>query len=288
MKYEIPTLEQQRIEQDLYNQDRKRFMEQEQIKKKYSAFIKESKTYLLSEALNYFLQPCLKDANKQMGKLLCESFVTEETAPKLLTHMKGKSVLLALVAEAVEDTHKVVVHGAKDTDPSTFKISKTVTDKFFERLDTLSEPEITDRINKNVCRAIEDYVEANAKDKEKLDKLAEETKDKINNIQARTKEQKEKIEQECVQMYKRQVNDIKRRKGYRRINLFEEMMNLATQNTLGDKSMLESFTGEDGKLNVPAIRRNVTTMYTFLEMVNVLELKMINEGYVKKVLKDME
>lgn len=288
MSYEIPTVEQQRVQQEMYNQDRKRFMNMEQNKRKYTDFVSESKIYLLSEALNYFLQPCLKDANNQMGKFLCESFVTEETTPRLLSHMKSQSVLLASIAEAVESTHRVVVHGAKDTDPSTFKISKTVTDNFFEKLETLSEPEITTRINKNVCCAIEDYAIANAEDKEKLDKLAAETKEKIDNIKAKNKEEKEKIKQEFVQMYRRQVDEIKGRKNYRRINLFEEMMNLATQSTVNDKAMLETFTGDNGKLDVRAIRRNVTTMYTFLEMLNVLELKNVNESYVKKVLEDMK
>ena len=43
MSYEIPTVEQQRVQQEMYNQDRKRFMNMEQNKRKYTDFVSEDR-----------------------------------------------------------------------------------------------------------------------------------------------------------------------------------------------------------------------------------------------------
>ncbi len=286
MNYEIPsTNTQSYIQQEMYNNDRRREANARQIAKEYSDFVSNSKIYFVSEALNYFLQPCLESISyqgKEKGKLICEEFVKEEGADKLLSTMSKKSLILSGIAEACNSAHKQVIHGCDSTDPSTYKITKTISDKFFEKLDGMSDKNITKKINERVCKSVEDYVQSNVEDKENLDKLADETKEKIDNIKAKTTEQKDKIAQEFTMLYKKKVGEIKSHKN-KAINIFEAMMSSATESALQDKALLEAYTNSDGKLDIEGIRENVTVMYTFLEMVNTLNIKSITPEYINKI-----
>lgn len=287
--YEIPVNEHAYAARERYLNDKKRADETLKSKKEYTTFIENARDYFLSEAINKILQESLdeetSDENRMYGKALVEGFVKENGSRKLLSEFARGSLLLAGIAEAVNDSHKKVIHGCAENSKC-FKISRTINDDFFDKLIGLSDKKITEKINERVCNALEDYVQTNVNDKLDLEELAEKTKEKIENIKAKNEEDKEKMVKEFTMQYNKQAAAIKQRTN-RKIGIFEQLMNSTTKGILSDQSILESFTTESGMLDVSKVKEKVTVMYTFLEMVNTTNMTKINETYLQNIFKNM-
>ena len=167
-----------------------------------------------------------------------------------------------------------------------FIAAKNVNDEFFDKLIGLNDEKITEKINQRVCASIEDYVQANVNDKLDLEELAEKTKEKIDNIKAKNAEERDKIAESYTLQYQRQVNDIKQRNN-RKVGIFEQLLHSTTRSIVSDNTILESFTCEDGKLDMNKINNKVTVMYSFLEMLNTTQMVNVNEAYLENIIKNM-
>ena len=288
--YEIPINENAYAARERYLADKKRSEDMMKVKKEYADFITNSRDYFLSEAMNMFLQQSLDEEtsseDREYGKALVEGFVKENTSLKLLTEFSKKSLFLAGIADVVKESHQKVIHGCKEGNCDTFKITNSVNNDFFDKLIGLTDEKITKKINERVCDSIENYVQANVNDKLDLEELAEKTKEKIDNIKAKNPEEREKIVGEFTNLYNKQVNAIKQRTN-RKVGVYEQIMHNITRSIVSDQSILESFTNESGKLNVNKIKGKVTVMYTFLEMLNTTKMANVNEAYIENVMKNM-
>ena len=289
-KYEIPVSEGGYTARELYTADKKRMDDKQKAKREYNDFVNNSRDYLVSEAINSILQEALNEdttnENRQYGKALVEGFVKETGSIKLLNEFPRKSFFLASIAEAVEDTHKKVIHSCKEGNNKTLKINKTIKDEFFDKLVGLSDKKITEKINERVCNAVEDFVQSNVNDKLDLEELAEKTKERIDNIKARTVAEKQRIEEQVTNEYKRKAQAIKSRTN-RNIGLYEQMKYNTTQSIVKDTALLESFTTESGKLDMDKITGKIDVMYTFLETLNTTKIVNMTESYVLNILKNM-
>ena len=291
-EYEIPITESAYSARSKYLKDKKQEQEKEKIQKEYADFISNSRDYLISEAINKVLQDSLDESvteeDRKYGKALVEGFVKEQTSNKLLREFSHKSLFLSAISEAVESTHQKIIHSNANMDgKKPYRITKTINDEFFTKLIGLEDPTITNKINSRVCDAMEDFVQANVNDKLDLEELAEKTKDKIDNIKARNTEEKKKIEESYTMQYKREVQQIKNISN-RKVGLYEQLMHKMTQNIISDSTILESFTLESGKINIPKIEGKVNVLYTFLEMLNTTNMININESYIEDILRDMK
>lgn len=286
-EYEIPLHESSYSSREIYQQEKKQQQKLLEAKKEYSEFIANSKNYFLSESINMILQNSLdedtSEENREYGKALVEAFVNENTSTKLLTEFAKKTLLLANISCIVNEAHQKVIHDSKEGDIKTFRISKTVDSEFFDKLVGLSDKRITDTINQRVCDSIESFVQSNINDKLDLDELAEKTKEKIDNIRAKSEEQRKAMVKEFTNQYNMQVQRIKQ-KTNRKIGLYEQIMNNFTHDIVSDKSILESFTQEDGKLDVNKIQGKVNVLYTFLEMLNTTKMAKVDESYLEKII----
>lgn len=289
--YEIPVNENAYNQRERYLNDKKKMEDARRIKQEYADFISNSRDYFLTESINMILQQSLDEEtsqeNREYGKALVEGFVKENTSNKLLREFSRKSLLLANMANIVNEAHQQVVHSCKEGDCNTFRISKTIDNKFFDSLVDLTDEQISKKINQRVCDSIEDYVQANVNDKLDLDELAEKTKEKIENIKARNAEERDKIVGEFTNMYNKQVNAIKSRSN-RKVGVYEQLLHSMTNGIVSDKAVLESFTTESGSLDMKKIRGKVTVMYTFLEMVNTTKMANVDQTYIENVLKNVK
>lgn len=290
--YEIPITESAYSARSRYLKDKKQEQEKEKTQKEHTEFISNSKDYLISEAINKVLQDSLNENtsedDRRYGKALVEGFVKEQGSNKLLREFSHKSLFLSAIAEAVEDSHQKIIHSNADINGTKlYRITKTINDEFFTKLVGLEDPTITNKINSRVCDAIEDFVQANVNDKLDLEELAEKTKTKIDNIKAKNSEERKKIEESYTMQYKKEVQQIKNRNN-RKVGLYEQLMHNMTQNIISDSSILESFTLESGKLDIPKIEEKVNVLYTFLEMLNTTNMVNVNELYIESVLTDMK
>lgn len=288
--YEIPVNETAYAAKERYLKDKIQNENKRKLNEEYTEFIKNSRDYFLSEAINMILQKSLNEdtslEDREYGKALVEGFVQENGSIKLLREFSKKSLLLANIASIVNEAYQQVLHSCKEGDSKTFRITKTVDSQFFDRLMNCSDEKINEKINQRVCDSIEDYVQANVNDRLDLDELADKTKEKIENIKAKTADERDKIVAEFTNQYNKQVKDIKSRKN-RKVGIYEQLLYSASQGIVRDKTVLESFMNESGSLNVSKIRDKVTVMYTFLEMLNTTKMANINESYIEKVIKNM-
>ena len=287
--YEIPVNENAYSARERYLDDKKREKEIMDARREHSEFIANARDYFLTEAINMVLQESLDEdtskEDREYGKALVEGFVKETGSLKLLSEFGRKSIMLAGMADLVKESHQKVVHSCKE-DSKTFKISKTIEDNFFDKLIGLKDNKITEKINERVCDTLEDFVQSNVNDKLDLEELAEKTKEKIENIKAKNSEERQKIEESYMQQYNREVQKIKSRAN-RKVSVYEQIMDKMTRSIVSDESIRESFLLESGQLDTGKIRGKVTTMYTFLEMLNTAKIANVNESYIENILKNM-
>ena len=288
--YEIPVNENTYSSREYYLNNKKQKDDLNRMKLEYSNFVNNSRSYFLAEAMNFILQKSLDEdttqENREYGKALIEGFIEENGSAKLVKEFGRKTLLTAGIADIVNEAHQQVLHSCKEGDSKTFRISKTVDDKFFDKINGLSDFKICEKINQRVCDSIENYVQDNVNDKLDLDELADKTKERIDNIKAKNSKERDKIVECYTEQYNRAVNDIKKR-SHRKVGIYEQILHSVTNGVVSDNTILESFTTEAGTLDMEKIRGKVTVMYTFLEMLNTAKMANVNEAYIENIIKNI-
>ena len=270
---------------------RNRILEQqyaaEKRQKELDAFTSESKDFLLTEALTYILRKCLpeniNEALMARGKAVAESFVKEEDSYSLLNRFKTKTLFLSELASIVEETHKKVIHGCEGKE-SPFKISNSDMKAFHDKLDNMDTDTVTKEIVARVTKAEEEFVKANVKDRETLEELSSSTEEKLNSIKNKNQETEDDIKKEAVAMYRQKVNSISDRKK----GILESIVVRMGKSIVTEESLLPQFQLESGKLNMEKIIDTSEVMYTFLEMVNTLQIRNVDCKYLQDTLSSIK
>lgn len=270
---------------------RNRILEQqyaaEKRQKDLDAFTSESKDFLLTEALTYILKKCLPENISESliarGKAVAESFVKEEGSYPLLNRFKTKTLFLSELASIVEETHKKVIHGCEGKE-SPFKISNSDMKAFHDKLDNMDTDTVTKEIVARVTKAEEEFVKANVKDRETLEELSSSTEEKLNSIKNKNQETEDNIKKEAVAMYRQKVNSISDRKK----GILESIVVRMGKSIVTEESLLPQFQLESGKLNMEKIIDTSEVMYTFLEMVNTLQIKNVDCKYLQDTLSSIK
>lgn len=274
-------------QQQIINNHRKELINQrivaEQTQKEWNSFSTESKSFLLEEAIYHQLEQCLqgKASNELLsfGRGLCKSFVMEEGANQLLTRFKARSLYLGQLASIVESTHRQVLHDCKDKD-APFKISQSNMRVFHDKLDDMSDEEVTKAIVAKVTGAEEEFVKSTLDNKESLEQLAAQTQEKINNLKIKNQDTQESIKQEYTRMYKNRERELY---GHPR-GILENIVQKLSYGIMLDQDARKQFTNESGRLDMNGIIDRAEVMYTFLEMVNTTKMKNVDSKYLKEVL----
>lgn len=270
---------------------RNRILEQqyaaEKRQKDLDAFTSESKDFLLTEALTYILKKCLPENISESlmarGKAVTESFVKEEGSYPLLNRFKTKTLFLSELASIVEETHKKVIHGCEGKE-SPFKISNSDMKAFHDKLDNMDTDTVTKEIVARVTKAEEEFVKANVKDRETLEELSSSTEEKLNSIKNKNQETEDDIKKETVAMYRQKVNSISDRKK----GILESIVVRMGKSIVTEESLLPQFQLESGKLNMEKIIDTSEVMYTFLEMVNTLQIRNVDCKYLQDTLSSIK
>lgn len=276
-----------REEYDNNNMRRSRILEQryayENKQKALDAFASESKDFLLTESLFYIMKKCfpvtLESSLLDQGRSVISSFVMEEGADSLLSRFRTKTLFLSELANIVETTHRKVLHSCEGKD-APFKITNSDMKAFHDRIDNMSTDTITKEIVSRVTKAEENFVKANMKDKENIEKLAEKTKEKIDNIKTKDVDTEEDLKQEFAALYRRDIDSVMNRKK----GILESIVLRMSKAIVSESALLEQFTQENGKLDMQRIIDSSEVMYTFLEMVNTLNIKPITTSYISDAL----
>lgn len=275
---------------DRMREKRKQLLEQQTRNESRSKQLEEFKSqtydFLVSESMVHILEKCIPQLNgtfKSQLRNICTSFVNEETSYKLVNSFKTKTLFLSELASVIEESQKQIIHGCKEKD-GPFKISNNDINKFYNKLDNITDSQITKEISSRVAKAEEEFIKNNINDKKELEELASSTKEKLDSIKNDDSELENKLKQECTALYKRKVDSImKRKKG-----ILESIVLRMSNGIITEESMLSSYTKENGKLDMQKIIESSEIMYAFLEMVNTLKIKKVDNNYIKNTLDSIQ
>lgn len=252
--------------------------------KALQVFREDAKNYLVCQSMYNLLEKCINTSDNNqvlIGKNLIESFVLEEGADNLLTRWSVKTPYLASVSNIIRESYTRIMEGCNEcNDQKSFTIKPSEKNNFYDKLQGLSVTRIVDKINDNVTKSTEEFVDSYVQDKLKMEETAQKLADKLDNAKKISMDSEEEIKQEYVNMYKYYneslINNRKR-------NILEEITRRLSHKTLTEDTSLISLK-ENNRPNMKTIIDCATTMYTFLEMVSVAKMKDINETYIQNVL----
>lgn len=262
-------------------------IEKERERGRYSTFLENMKTFYLSEALYHILGECVEEGTDLMptfGREICRSFVREEGYENLMRRFRSGTHTLAMVASVVDEACSSTEKKVNKENELSFVIQNKDKDKFYDDLKNLPTDEVCKKITERVCNAAEEFVQRNITKKADIEDIASKTKERIDAAKAKYDEKMaEKVQKEQMAMYKREVDKIRNSSPTR--NVYEHMMNITSDAILNSNDNIRSnYIDESGKFNMSKVENRVHVMYTFLEMVNSLRMKNVNNKYITECL----
>lgn len=259
---------------------------------KFRKYISEAKTTLLTEAIFYFVNESFDHSvtleQRKQAEAVVLNFVKEEGADKLLRKYETQTEFLANLAGIVNETYDKIVKEAnesKNKKITGFNMKKSTTDAFYDKLQNISNTQVTNKIMDMVAQETEDFIQQSVEDKNKMEQMAQDTKEKIDNIKARTPEAKEAIKQEMVNAYNRESKLIRTNRPR---SIFEEMVYHISNKVIKHRDLLEShYVNKSGQLDVNKITENAKVLYTVLETLNTFKFKTFDAESIQELVQNI-
>lgn len=249
--------------------------------------LKESLMYeCIMDLFNKSLGTQIPDEmNENLKKNLVTKFIKEQGVESLLGRFHTKNYLLSEYYRMTNKYTDLMLEDKKDEDSDDEDIAIDVNldfdDDFLDDLKSDDIEDVADEIKHRVCMAIDDFVEKNTKDQDKLKDIIQDTQNTIakKNKKEESKEDKEEMKEAYEYIAKGKMNNIQsRRKG-----IFESMVtNIA--NASFKNPALKHIYNEGAGLDVESIVENTKVIYTFLEMLNTTKMTDVNEQYITEML----
>ncbi len=259
----------------------------EQSIKKHNEFLSETKNLLVTESIFKLVKDSLpanvNESLISMARNITANFVVEEGADTLINAFKIKSVFLSELASIINSTYSSIAESCKEScDELDCTIKNSDITDFYNKLEQLDYEQLTAAIQDKVSKAEEEFIKSNIEDKATMEKVAEDIKEKIDSVKAKTDEEETAIKQEYARMYKSKISDM----ANKRKSILEALVHRTCSSVLKDTSVLEAYSN-DGKLDTSKCIETAEIMYTFLEAVSTANIKSIDAVYLKQVLDSM-
>lgn len=285
---EIAKMEEARRSKNIAESIYESAFNREDKEKKYSDFKKNVKTYFLKEAMSKLLLESLPStidvAYVNMGKTLVENFINEEGVDTLLKRFSTTSVFLAEMGSIVEESYNSVMEGCDKNNIDSYIIKSSDDDKFYDKLQNMDTEAMSKTIAAKVADAEKDFIQSNVHDRETMETLAQETKEKIESYKHKDASVTESVRLSYEQDYKEKVANI----GNRPKGILEAMVVKASNNIVANNDLRNMYVNESGKLDTDKIINTCEVMYTLLEMVNTAKMRTIDEEYIKNVIDSLK
>ena len=142
-------------------------------------------------------------------------------------------------------------------------------------------------IRTRVADAEETFIRNNAEDKKKIDELLNKISTNVKTVETMAEKdpKKAQVATEAVREYKRKINDVYKEKSF---TVFGKMANILTENIVKDDAIRESYTTEDGTLDVDLAVESAKVMYGFLETLNTIQIEKVDEKYIANIINGMK
>ena len=141
-------------------------------------------------------------------------------------------------------------------------------------------------IRTRVADAEETFIINNAEDKKKIDELLNKISTNVKTVETMAEKdpKKAKVATEAVREYKRKINDVYKEKSF---TVFGKMASILTESIVKDDAIRESYTTEDGTLDVDLAVESAKVMYGFLETLNTIQIEKVDEKYIANIINGM-
>lgn len=254
---------------------------------RYNNFIDDTNKAFLAESLcSLFIESVPAEYKQEASsegfmRAMVYDFIEENGVYDVLNKMKYKSAYLSnlynCISEAVEEIKEE--NKFDPADNKEYEISTSVIEKFVD--DTKDKDEIVNIITKKVTEAIEEFVKQNQKDHEKMKELSQAASDKIDaerekvDNQDKSEDEMKELEESYTIQAKSELTKIRNRPR----SVLESMVINIGESVLRDEKLKEKYTIE-GHVDMDKIMNKSVMLYTFLEMVNTINLEKVDEEYI--------
>ena len=249
--------------------------------KQFPKFINKVKTYFIVEGMMFTIDQAMKgDTNISYDKNICrnilENYVNTHNPELVLKTMEEKTMYLSNMAKVIREEVEAVEEGCNKADSDTFNIKTSTNTDFFDKLNMMTNDQLSKSIHNSVLKATQDFVEGVTKDKENMKETAEKIKAKVDELKTDDEQVKESY-------YRTYENRIKANRRARSKNLLESVVVSLSENAHRDEVLKEAFITE-GKTNLDKIMNVATGVYVTLEAMNSSRLQVMDKKIFNEVL----
>lgn len=249
--------------------------------KQFPKFMNKVKTYFIVEGMMFTIDQAMKeDTNISYDRNICrnilENYVNDHNPELVLKAMEEKTMYLSSMAKVIREEVEAVEEGCNKADSDTFNIKTSTNTDFFDKLNMMTNDQLSKSIHNSVLKATQDFVEGVAKDKENMKETAEKIKAKVDELKTDDEQVKESY-------YRTYENRIKTSRKERPKNLLESVVVSLSENAHRDEVLKEAFITE-GKTNLDRIMNVATGVYVTLEAMNSSRLQVMDKRIFNEVL----
>lgn len=249
--------------------------------KQFPKFMNKVKTYFIVEGMMFTIDQAMKeDANISYDRNICrnilENYVNDHNPELVLKAMEEKTMYLSSMAKVIREEVEAVEEGCNKADSDTFNIKTSTNTDFFDKLNMMTNDQLSKSIHNSVLKATQDFVEGVTKDKENMKETAEKIKAKVDELKTDDEQVKESY-------YRTYENRIKTSRKERPKNLLETVVVSLSENAHRDEVLKEAFINE-GKTNLDKIMNVATGVYVTLEAMNSSRLQVMDKRVFNEVL----
>ena len=249
--------------------------------KQFPKFMNKVKTYFIVEGMMFTIDQAMKgDTNISYDRNICrnilENYVNDHNPELVLKAMEEKTMYLSSMAKVIREEVEAVEEGCNKADSDTFNIKTSTNTDFFDKLNMMTNDQLSKSIHNSVLKATQDFVEGVAKDKENMKETAEKIKAKVDELKTDDEQVKESY-------YRTYENRIKASRRARPKNLLESVVVSLSENAHRDEVLKEAFITE-GKTNLDKIMNVSTGVYVTLEAMNSSRLQVMDKKVFNEVL----
>lgn len=259
--------------------------------KAYSNF-KKSVTESYVAGLLWSIYESVLDANnasdfaKGIARSTLSNYVKENGAENILKSMNGKTRFLSEAAKMIDDFVTEAIYEADKDNEDTFAIDPAKEQEFYDNLSNSDDVnDITNAIRMRVIDAEEKMATDNIQDKMDMDDIMHGASQRIESIKQSNSEGEtsddsaELQQQEAVMMSKARMNDLATKRSR---SVLEQMVRNSSKEVLKDERLAKVYS-ENGKIDFDKLIEANTSIYTFMEMLNTMQLEDFTEESVKRL-----
>ena len=249
--------------------------------KQFPKFMNKVKTYFIVEGMMFTIDQAMKeDTNISYDRNICrnilENYVNDHNPELVLKAMEEKTMYLSSMAKVIREEVEAVEEGCNKADSDTFSIKTSTNTDFFDKLNMMTNDQLSKSIHNSVLKATQDFVEGVTKDKENMKETAEKIKAKVDELKTDDEQVKESY-------YRAYENRIKTSRKERPKNLLETVIVSLSENAHRNEVLKEAFINE-GKTNLDKIMNVATGIYVTLEAMNSSRLQVMDKRVFNEVL----